>query len=60
MNLDKFLGIFAFVIVGMLTLAVILDFAEGNYFLGVIRIMLIVFECRFGWRDLKRGFGKEW
>ena len=59
MNLDKLLGIFAFVIAGMLILSAILAFAEGHYILGVIRVMLIIANCWLGWGDLKSGFAKD-
>lgn len=59
MNLDKLLGIFAFVIAGMLVPTAIYAFAEGHYLLGVIRVMLIIANAWMGWGDLKHGFGKE-
>lgn len=58
MNLDKLLGIFAFIIAGMLVFSAILAFTDGHYLLGVIRVMLIVANCWLGWEDLKRGFAK--
>lgn len=59
MNLDKLLGIFAFIIVGMLVFSAILAFVEGHYLLGAIRVMLIAANCWLGWEDLKSGFAKE-
>ena len=59
MNLDKLLGIFAFVIAGMLIFSAGLAFAEDHYLLGVIPVMLIIANCWLGWEDLKRGFAKE-
>ena len=59
MNLDKLLGIFAFMVAGMLIFSAALAFAEGHYLLGVIRVMLVIANCWLGWGDLKRGFAKE-
>lgn len=59
MNLDKLLGIFAFIIAGMLVFSAILAFTEDHYLLGVIRVILIVTNCWIGWGDLMRGFAKE-
>ena len=59
MNLDKLLGIFAFIIAGMLVFSAILAFTEGHYLLGAIQVMLIIANCWLGWEDLKRGFAKE-
>jgi hypothetical protein len=59
MNLDKLLGIFAFIIAGMLVFSAILAFTEGHYLLGAIRVMLMILNCWVGWGDLKSGFAKE-
>lgn len=53
MKSSLFLGIFAFVLVGMLIFTASLAFAEGHYLLGAIRVMLIIFNCFFGWKDLE-------
>lgn len=58
MNLNKLLGVFAFIIAGMLIFSATLAFAEGHYLLGVIRVMFIVLNCWLGWGDLKSGFAK--
>ena len=59
MNLDKLLGIFAFVIAGMLVPTAIYTFAEGHYLLGVIRVMLIIANAWMGWEDLRKGFAEK-
>ena len=59
MNLDKLLGIFGFIIVGMLIFSAVLAFAEGHYLLGAIRVMLIIASCWAGWANLKSGFAEE-
>ena len=59
MNLNKLLGIFAFIVAGMLVPTTIYAFTEGDYLLGAIRVMLIIANAWMGWEDLKRGFAKE-
>lgn len=53
MKLSLFLGIFAFVMVGMLSLTTISAFMQGQLFLGLIRLGLLISSVFIGYIDLK-------
>ena len=59
MNINKLLGIFAFIVAGMLIFSAAFAFTEGHYLLGVMRVMLVITNCWLGWLDLKSGFAKD-